>query len=123
MSKKAPAVDPLASPADRLGYLNAQIAALTAQANEIKKTLKAQGPGDYPGQLFRVEVVVKHISRVDWKAVAAKLKPSRQLVKAHTKEADTSFVYVKEAEPDHTADLAQVNAWIEAQADDIGGAS
>lgn len=43
-------------PADRLGALRAQIATLEAEAKIITDDLKARGPGEYEGQLFRVKI-------------------------------------------------------------------
>ena len=70
---------------DRIGYLRSQIADLQAELKKREALLKEHGAGTYEGQLFRVTVTEVNGSRVDWKAVAAKLNPSRQLVRAYTK--------------------------------------
>ena len=71
--------------ADRLGELQAQIAALKAEAKIIEDQFKAQGAGQFEGHSFVATVVEADRNTVDWKKVAAKLNPSTQLVTAHTK--------------------------------------
>ena len=71
---------------DTLGHIRAQIADLQAEAKRLEADIKAEGAGTYEGELFRVTVSEVDSQRVDWKAVAAKLEPSRQLVTAHTKD-------------------------------------
>ena len=71
--------------ADELG----RIAARIKEMNEQKKLLEAELKEDHvtavEGDLFRVTISSDvQTTRVDWKAVSAKLKPSRQLVTAHT---------------------------------------
>ena len=71
---------------DRLGALNATIATLTEEANEIKAELAATGETEVRGLLFKAKIsYVGPSDKVDWKAVAMKLLPSRQLIAAHTK--------------------------------------
>jgi hypothetical protein len=69
---------------DELGALKAQIAILEARESEIAKILKARGAGVNEGPLFDANVIVADRNSVDWKAIALKLEPSRQLVTAHT---------------------------------------
>ncbi|MGL4565260.1 MAG: hypothetical protein ACRCVD_08190 [Halioglobus sp.] len=75
---------------DKLGLIKAQIAELQEQekvlAAKVKGELFDAGEDALEGDLFRAAMVVQDRTTVDWKAVAAKLQPSRQLVKAHTKE-------------------------------------
>lgn len=81
---------------DDLGQLNAEIAELQAEAKMIKAALQDRiAAGDAAeGDLFRASHSVAERETVDWKAVAAKLKPSRQLVKAHTKCTEVHTIRV-----------------------------
>ena len=67
---------------DMLGHLNAQIADLSAQAEFLKKELKAAGEGAYEGALFRATVSMSERETLDMKAVREKLTP--QFIRAHT---------------------------------------
>jgi hypothetical protein len=71
---------------DTIGNLRAQIAELQAEIKGHEKALKSEGAGYYEGDLFAGTVSEVDTNRVDWKAVAAKLNPSHQLVSAHTKQ-------------------------------------
>lgn len=79
---------------DTLGAILANIAALEARAEEIKKALKEEaslsGQKHFDGQLFRATYVESNRSSVDWKAIAAKLAIPADLIAAHTK---TTAVY------------------------------
>ena len=50
---------------DQLGSLNAQIAALSKQADAIKSQLRKSGAGEYRGSLFRAVVSERSASRID----------------------------------------------------------
>jgi hypothetical protein len=79
---------------DTLGAILANIAALEARAEEIKKALKEEaslsGQKHFDGQLFRATYVESNRSSVDWKAITAKLAIPADLIAAHTK---TTAVY------------------------------
>ena len=79
---------------DVLGSLKAQIADLTAQAKVIEAGLKAAGPGRTEGVLFDANVFTQSRETVDWKAVAEKLEPSRQLITAHSSTAEVLVLKV-----------------------------
>lgn len=81
---------------DDLGAINAAIAEMTAEATLLKSELKARiAEGSAAeGDLFRVSHSVQNRTSVDWKTVAAKLNPSRQLVQAHTKESEVHIIKV-----------------------------
>jgi hypothetical protein len=81
-------------PADALGFLKAQIADLEAAAKIEHARLVAMGVGAHEGETFRATVSVAPRETVDWKTVAAKLEPSRQLVTAHTSEKEVTTVRV-----------------------------
>lgn len=79
----------LAQDVDRLGALRAEIDRLTKQADDIRTRLEAAYLDTIEGELFRATFAqVQGSSRTDWRAVAAKLKPSAQLVRAHTKTTE-----------------------------------
>lgn len=61
--------DFLASQVDRLGYLNAEIARLEREANAIKDTFKAMGPGDILGTAHKAVVKVAERRTLDTKEV------------------------------------------------------
>ncbi len=74
---------------DELGSLHAQKAILKLEEDKVKAKLTDAGVSIAEGVLFRLNIVEAHANIVNWKAVANKLKPSRQLVKANTKERVT----------------------------------
>jgi hypothetical protein len=70
---------------DELGQLQDQAAALAAQIDSIKATIKAQGAGRYLGARWQSLVVdVAEGKKTDWKSVAEHFAPSHQLITAHT---------------------------------------
>jgi hypothetical protein len=70
---------------DQLGALDAQIKALTKQADTLKAQIKAQGPERYLGSEYSALVFESEGRTVtDWRAIAEKFSPSRQLITAHT---------------------------------------
>lgn len=71
---------------DRLADVHAQINQLTAQADELKAELAAQGPGQITGTFLKAVVNTSAPRKtVDWRGVAEELKPTPDLVSAHTK--------------------------------------
>lgn len=79
----SPSIDLLV---DELGQLEDQAAALKAQIETIKATIKAQGAGRYMGSRWQSVVTAPSESdRINWEAVAMHFEPSRQLLTAHTK--------------------------------------
>jgi hypothetical protein len=80
---------------DKLGNIKAQIADLQKEARIIEDRLKAKGPGEYEGDLFEATVCTVDTDRVDWKAVAKRLHPSRQLVTANTTHNHTYRLTLK----------------------------
>ena len=73
---------------DQLGKLMAKIKDLSNQEAELKALLKDSGEPVVEGRLYRATVSKSEVSSVDWRAVAEKLEPSRQLVAAHTTESE-----------------------------------
>jgi len=70
---------------DELGQLQDQAAALAAQIDSLKATIKAQGAGRYMGSRWQSLVVdVAEGKKTNWQAVAEHFAPSHQLITAHT---------------------------------------
>ena len=80
--------------ADDLGQIRATLADLKDSEALLRDLLIDAGVDVVEGELFRVNVVESSRTSVDWKAIAAKLKPSRQLVKSHTSQSVTVSVRV-----------------------------
>lgn len=82
---------------DRLADLDAQLADLKAEREAIAAAIKADAGGafcEYEGSEHCVTVSSTIRTVVDWKAVAAKLNPSRQLVVAHSKDSNVTTLRV-----------------------------
>lgn len=78
---------------DRLAQLKAHIANLKAEEAILKDQLIASGESVVDGLWHRAaisECTGKTI--IDWRAVAEFYKPSRQLITAHTSQANDYFV-------------------------------
>jgi predicted TIM-barrel fold metal-dependent hydrolase len=96
------AADDIKRKADRLGLLHAVIAQSKTEADTLRAELEKSGLKEIEGALYRVAFAdCKGATRTDWKAVAAKLKPSRQLVAAHTSTGDPSIRMTVTARPTH----------------------
>ena len=81
----------LAVMVDQLGELDSQIKALTKRADKLKADIKAHGPERYEGQLYSALVYESEGRTVtDWRAIAEKFNPSRQLITAHTVTGEAS---------------------------------
>lgn len=91
MSRK---VIEVAGLADELGAVRAQMADLKDREREIRNTLIEAGVKTLEDDIFRALVVESMRTMIDWKAIAAKLKPSHQLVTAHTTEKDVISIRV-----------------------------
>jgi hypothetical protein len=76
----------LAATVDQLAYIKAKLSALKAQEDELKSILAAAGPDIIEGAEHRAAVSITARTAIDWQAIAQHLKPSRQLITAHTKE-------------------------------------
>ena len=76
---------------DELGSLNSQITALTKRADKLKAEIKAHGPERYNGSEFSALVYESEgRTTTDWRAIAEKFNPSRQLITAHTVTGEAS---------------------------------
>lgn len=74
----------IAEMVDQIGELDAAIKALQSQRENAAAAVKALGAGKYAGELWSATVIESVRSSTDWRAIAERLNPSRQLVVAHT---------------------------------------
>jgi len=74
----------LAATIDAFGDLKADIADAELKLQAMKDALADLEKGAYEGDRYRLNVIVAQVERTDWKAIAAKLEPSHQLIAAHT---------------------------------------
>ena len=77
---------------DELGALEARIAALSLQAEKHRAKIKAKGPGEYRGLVFKATVVSYIQRRLDMKAVRRKLPP--QWINRHSRKIPITSVTV-----------------------------
>lgn len=81
-------VNELTSKIDELGMIRAKIADLRARekdlAGDIEKLLEDASETEAKGTFFQVNLIKSIRKSVDWKTIAERLKPSRQLIRAHT---------------------------------------
>ena len=71
---------------DDLGQLKAEIAILKSAEAAIRTKLIGAGITVMEGDLFRANVIDSITKVVDWKTIAGKLEPSRQMLLAHTSQ-------------------------------------
>ena len=92
----------LAAKVDRLGAIAAQVAALDLEAARLRADLEAAGLDTIAGTMYRASFSqCKGATRTDWRAVAAKFSPSRQLIAAHTTTGKESTRMTITAHPSH----------------------
>lgn len=78
---------------DRLAFVKAQIAELKAEEAALKGALVDSGESVVDGDLYRAAISeCPGKPTTDWRAVAEYLKPSRQLITAHTTAGNPFFV-------------------------------
>jgi hypothetical protein len=96
------AAESLAAKVDRLGALAAQAAAIKKESDQLRADLEAAGLDTIAGNLYRANFSqVKGATRTDWQTIAAKFKPSRQLIAAHTTTGSESTRMTIKAHPTH----------------------
>lgn len=79
----------LATVVDRLAAIKAQVATLNAEADALKDVLVDTGLPFIDGTQHRVAISqCPGRPVIDWRAIAEKLNPSRQLVVAHTTQGE-----------------------------------
>lgn len=91
-------LEDVAKMTDQAGSLKASIRTMQDKLDdlnaEIEKGLRALKITEVDGDLFRAVFVHREVEKTDWKAVAAKLQPSHQLVSGNTKTVVTEFVQI-----------------------------
>ena len=70
---------------DELGVARAAMAAARDEVKRLEDKLKGFGEGRHEGMLYSANVFVSQRKTFDWRAIAEKLNPSRQLKAAHQK--------------------------------------
>ena len=79
---------PLADKVDRLGLIRAELDRLAGEADRIRTELEEAGLKSIDGTLYRASFAqVQGTDKTDWKALAARLQPSPQLIRAYTKKS------------------------------------
>lgn len=77
----------LADIVDTLATIKAEIAELQARADTYKAALIAAEVRAVDGTKHRATISEAYPVKTDWQAIAARLQPSAQLVRAHTTQA------------------------------------
>jgi histidinol-phosphate/aromatic aminotransferase/cobyric acid decarboxylase-like protein len=96
------AADAMAAKVDRLGALSAALAAMKSEADQIRAELEDAGLTDIHGNLYRVNFAqCAGRTLTDWKAIAERLKPSAQLIRAHTTTGEPSTRMTVKAHQTH----------------------
>lgn len=92
---KANNLDVLGGIADKLGQVKAQLADLKKQEAELKQDLIDSGLAVVEGAFYRVAISESDGKTItDWRAIAEKFSPSRQLIRANTSVGE-SYVTVR----------------------------
>jgi len=86
MNAKTETAAMLAATVDQLAETKSHIATLQAREEELKNILAAAGPDVIEGTQHRAAISISTRTAINWKAIAEHLKPSRQLITAHTTE-------------------------------------
>jgi hypothetical protein len=89
---KANSLDVLGGVADRLGQIKAQLADLKKEESKLKEELIESGLAVIEGSFYRVAISeTDGKTLIDWKTIAEKFSPSRQLVKANSSVGEAFF--------------------------------
>jgi hypothetical protein len=81
----------IAAKVDELGQLHAAIADMKKRYEAIRAELEDAGLDSIDGQQYRASfATVAGRTLIDWETIAAKFKPSAQLIRAHTKTGKPS---------------------------------
>jgi hypothetical protein len=92
----------LALKVDELGQLHAAMADMKRKADKIRTELENAGLTDIEGQLYRVNfATVAGSTLTNWRAIAERLKPSAQLIRAYTKTGEGSTRMTVKARQTH----------------------
>lgn len=86
------AAQAIAAKVDRLGVIHAAMADMKKEADALRAELEDAGLDHIDGQLYRVNFAqVAGRTLTDWKTIAERLKPSAQLIRAHTTTGEPSI--------------------------------
>jgi histidinol-phosphate/aromatic aminotransferase/cobyric acid decarboxylase-like protein len=92
----------IAAKVDRLGALHAALADMKREADQLRTELEDAGLEHIEGQLYRVNFAqVAGRTLTDWKTIAERLKPSAQLIRAHTTTGEPSTRMTVKARQTH----------------------
>lgn len=81
----------MAAKVDRLGAMHAAMATMKREADQLRAELEDAGLSDIEGNLYRVNfATVAGSTLTNWRAIAERLKPSAQLIRAYTKTGEAS---------------------------------
>lgn len=82
---KASNLDVLGGIVDKLGQVKAQLADLKKEEDRLKQELIDSGLASIDGTFYRAAISeCDGKTSIDWKAIAEKFSPSRQLIKSKT---------------------------------------
>ena len=96
------AAQAIAAKVDRLGTLHAALADMKKEADQIRTELEEAGLKDIEGHLYRVNFSqVAGRTLTDWRTIAERLQPSRQLIAAHTTTGEPSTRMTVKARQTH----------------------
>jgi histidinol-phosphate/aromatic aminotransferase/cobyric acid decarboxylase-like protein len=96
------AAQAIAAKVDELGQLHAAIADMKREADHLRAELEDAGLDSIEGQLYRVNfAAIAGRTLTDWKTIAERLKPSPQLVRAHTTTGEPSTRMTVKARQTH----------------------
>ena len=96
------AAQAMAAKVDRLGALSAALAAMKREADQLRAELEDAGLADIHGNLYRVNFAqCAGRTLTDWKTIAERLKPSAQLIRAHTTTGEPSTRMTVKAHTTH----------------------
>ena len=96
------AAQAMAAKVDRLGALSAALAAMKREADQLRAELEDAGLNDIHGNLYRVNFAqCAGRTLTDWKTIAERLKPSAQLIRAHTTTGEPSTRMTVKAHTTH----------------------
>jgi hypothetical protein len=83
----------LADNVDKLGALNADLAALNKKIREIKDKLIASGYGEIEGKSYRAVISIKESVRLDPKVVRSLLSPAEVAMASKVSESVSVSLY------------------------------
>lgn len=86
------AAQAIAAKVDRLGVIHAAMADMKKEADALRAELEDAGLDSIEGNLYRANFAqVAGRTLTDWKTIAERLKPSAQLIRAHTTTGEPSI--------------------------------